>query len=252
MVDTGAELSVAPRSFAAEIQLSPLEEDLELRTANGIAIQTFGIRTVQLLSQGCSFNMSFVIADVEQPLLGLGSLLKEKLSLHLDSNLGHHLGNKAGEKIQLEQRGQQIYLVACPAELGLTQCMIGNLLDNSLSPEAKNMGHEVSLNKEVLDEGGANSFSLGLRQQKQAKNKSAIGQQTALPKAVRKHKQKGQPKAVSKLRTLQQTRFIEKIQLALLEPEDPRSSLDEQVSKDLSLRILLTLSLMKQVAADNN
>ena len=43
--------------------------------------------------------------------------------------------------------------------------MIGNLLDNSLSPEAKNLGQEVSLNhdKEVLDEGGANSFSLGLR-----------------------------------------------------------------------------------------
>ena len=156
--------------------------------------------------------MSFVIADVEQPLLGLGSLLREKLSLHLDSNLGHHLGNKAGEKIQLEQRGQQIYLVACPTELGLTPCMIGNLLDNSLSPEAKNLGQEVSLEKEVLNEGGANSFSLGLRQQKQDK----------------------------------QTRFIEKIQLALLEPEDPRSSLDKQVSKDLSLRILLTLSLMKR------
>ena len=46
LVDTGAKLSVAPRSFAAEIQLSPLEEDLELRTANGIAIQTFGIRTL--------------------------------------------------------------------------------------------------------------------------------------------------------------------------------------------------------------
>ena len=36
------------------------------------------------------------------------------------------------------------------------------------------------------------------------------------------------------------------MQLALLEPEDPRSSLSEQASKDLSLRILLTLSLMKQ------
>ena len=201
MVDTGAELSVAPRSFAADIQLSPLEEDLELRTANGIAIQTFGIRTVQLLSQGFSFTMSFVIADVEQPLLGLSSLLRENLSLHLDSNLGHHLGNTAGEKIQLEQRGQQIYLVACPTELGLTQCMIGNLLDSSLSPEAKNLGHEVSLNKEVLDEGGANSFSLGHKQPKHDKNKSAIGQQTASPKAVRKQKQKGQPKAVSKLRT---------------------------------------------------
>ena len=93
--------------------------------------------------------MSFVIAEVEQPLLGLGSLLKESLSLHLDSNLGHHLGNKAGAKIQLEQRGQQIYLVACPAELGLNPCIRGTLLTSSLLPEAKNLVQEV-----CLDEGG--------------------------------------------------------------------------------------------------
>ena len=189
--------------------------------------------------------MSFVIADVEQPLLGLSSLLRHNLSLHLDSNLGHHLGNTAGEKIQLEQRGRQIYLVACPTELGLTHCMIGNLLDNSLSPEAKNFGHEVSLDKEVLEKGGTNSFSLGHKQHKPPKNKTAIGQQTALPR-TKPQKQKGQQKAVSKLRTQQKTRFTEKIQLALLDPADPRSNLDEQASKDLSLRILLTLSLMKK------
>ena len=79
MVDTGAELSVAPRSFAEHIQLSPLEQDdLQLRTATGMAIETIGIRTVQLLCQGFSFTMSFVIADVEQPLLGVGSLLRER------------------------------------------------------------------------------------------------------------------------------------------------------------------------------
>ena len=104
--------------------------------------------------------MTFVIADVEQPLLGLSSLLRQNLSLHLDSNLGHHLGNKAGDKIQLEQRGQQIYLVACPAELGLNPCVIGNLLDNSLAPEAKNLGHEVSLDKEVLEKGGGKQLLL--------------------------------------------------------------------------------------------
>ena len=200
LVDTGAELSVAPRSFAETTQLSPCEKDLQLRTASGIAIQTFGMRTVQLLCQGFSFTMTFVIADVEQPLLGLSSLLRHNLSLHLDSNLGHHLGNTAGDKIQLEQRGQQIYLVACPAELGLNPCMIGNLLDNSLSPEAKNLGHEVSLDKGVLEKGGANSFSLGHKQHKPTKNKTAIGQQTALPRA-KPPKQKGQQKAVSKLRT---------------------------------------------------
>ena len=88
LIDTGAELSVAPRSFADHIQLSSSEEAPELRAATGKAITTFGIRTVQLLRQGVSFEMSFVIADVEQPLLGVSSLIHAKLSLHI-SNLGH-------------------------------------------------------------------------------------------------------------------------------------------------------------------
>ena len=75
LIDTGAELSVAPWDFAAEIQLSPLNQDLQLRAADGREIDIFGLRTVQLLTQGFSFSMSFVIADVQQPLLGLGSLL---------------------------------------------------------------------------------------------------------------------------------------------------------------------------------
>ena len=246
LVDTGAELSVAPRSFAAEIQLSPLEQDdLQLRTATGKAIETFGTRTVQLLCQGFSCTMSFVIADVEQPLLGLGSLLREGFSLHLDSNLGHHLGNKAGDKIQLEQRGLQIYLAACPAELGLSHCMIGNLLQQSLVPETKNLVQEL-----CLDEGGAKqSLPLdNLKQHRQPKNNPAIGQQTALPKAAKKKKnKKGQQRAASKLRTTEKTRFIEEMQLALLSPEeDPKHSLDEPTAQDLSLRVVLTLSLMKK------
>ena len=74
---------------------------------------------MQLLTPGFSFCcMTFVIADVEQPLLGLGSLLASNLSLHIDKNLGHHLSNNLGERIQLEQRGLQLYLSACPAKLG--------------------------------------------------------------------------------------------------------------------------------------
>ena len=116
LVDTGAELSVAPRSFAANTQLSPCEKDLQLRTANGIAIQTFGMRTVQLLCQGFSFTMGFVIADVEQPLLGFSSLLRHNLSLHLDNNLGHHLGNTAGEKSSLNKEdGKSILLLVLPS-----------------------------------------------------------------------------------------------------------------------------------------
>ena len=248
LIDTGAELSVAPWDFAAEIQLSPLNQDLQLRTADGRAIDIFGLRTVQLLTQGFSFSMSFVIADVQQPLLGLGSLLRENLSLQLDKNLGHHLGNLAGEKIHLEQHGLQLYLSACPTHLELTPCIRGSLLNDSLLPEAKSLGPKIDmqLDKRMATQGGAvgSSLPLGtLRQHKQQRTKTAIGQQ-ALPKARPKQKNIGQTKA-SKLE-LEKTNFKEKMQLALLEPEDPRGSLDQDTAKDLSLRIFLTLSLMQK------
>ena len=63
-----------------------------------------------------------------------------------------------------------------------------------------------------------------------------------MPKARPKQKTIGQPKT-SKLK-LEKTNFKEKMQFALLEPEDPRGNLDQDTAKDLSLRIFLTLSLM--------
>ena len=184
----------------------------------------------------------------KQPLLGLGSLLRENLSLQLDKNLGHHLGNIAGEKIHLEQRGLQLYLSACPAHLELTPCIRGSLLNDSLLPEAKSLGPKIDmqLDKRMATQGGAvgSSLPLGtLRQHKQQRTKTAIGQQ-ALPKARPKQKNIGQTKA-SKLE-LEKTNFMEKMQLALLESEDPRGSLDQDTAKDLSLRVFLTLSLMKK------
>ena len=249
LIDTGAELSVAPLDFAAEIQLSPLNQDLQLVTAKGEAIETYGLRTVQLLTQSFSFEMSFVIANVKQPLLGLGSLLRENLTLQLDNNLGHQLGNKAGEKIQLEQRGLQLYLSACPTELELTPCIKGNLLSNSLLPEAM-VGPKVEkqLGKSELIQGGAvhHSLPLGnLEQNRPQKNKKAIGQQAALPKAKSKQKPIGRTKA-SKLRNWEKTSYIEQMQLALLERENPRASLDHNTGKELSLRVFVTLSLMKR------
>ena len=233
------------RSFADFIQLSPIEDDLELRTADGRAIETYGIRTVQLLSQGFKITVNFVIGEAEQPLLGLGSLLKENLSLHLDNNLGHYLGNSAGEKIQLKQDGLQIYFVACPAELELTPGITSNLLQKSLLPEAKKVSFDLG-KTEVQDEGGATSFSLENLEQTQLRNNQAIGTTTALPRRQRRtKKQKGHHKAMSKLEW-EKTNFMEKTHLALLTPQDPRSNLDEQASKDLSLRIILTLSLMKR------
>ena len=245
LIDTGAELSVAPKDFAASIQLSPCNQDLQLRTATGKAIKIFGVRTVQLLTPGFSFCMTFVIADVQTPLLGLGSLLASNLSLQLDNNLGHHLGNIAGEKIFLEQRGLQLYLSACPTQLELIPCRSGSLLSDSLLPDA-NLGAttKMQLRKEVCNQGGEVGSSLPLRsleQHRQQTTKAAIGQQ-ALPKARPKHKTVGRTKA-SKLE-LEKTNFKEKMQLALLEREDPRASLDRDTGKHISLRIIAILSLM--------
>ena len=116
------------------------------------------------------------------------------------------------------------------------------------------------------DEGGATSFPLeSFEQQQQDRNKTALG--TALPQQVakkptckslackigtrknlsasdasqphslRKQKQKEQPEVVGKLR------FFEEMELLTVDSE---SSLPEPVSQNLSLRILLTLSLMKR------
>ena len=198
-------------------------------------------------------------------------MLRENLSLQLDSYLGYQLSNKAGEQIQLEHSGQQVYLAACPVKLELESCLVGNLLDNSLMPDTTKLEHSVSFDlekQEVQDQGGATSFTLENCEQEQLKNKPALGT-TALPEQVTervackkgpkkpsaqeaseqhslvKQKQKGQQKA-DKLRSLRMTSSIAKVQLDLLTPQDPENSLEEQASRDLSLRIFLTLSLMKQ------
>ena len=246
LLDTGAELSVAPWDFAAEIQLSPFSQDLQLRAADGRAIHIFGLRTVQLLTQAFSFCITFVIADVERPLLGLGSLLHSNLSLQLN-NLGHHLGNIAGEKIQLEQRRLQLYLSDCPTHVGLTPCSSGSLLNDSLLPKANLVPNEKKqLREEVSNQGGAVGSSLPLRsldEHRQHKTKTAIGKK-ALPTARPTHRKVGKTKT-SKLE-LEKMNFMEKMQLALLEQEDPRASLDPDTGKQLSLRIILIFSLMNK------
>ena len=185
-----------------------------------------------------------MIADVQTPLLGLGSLLHSNLSLQLN-NLGHHLGNIAGEKIQLEQRGLQLYLSAFPTHVGLTPCSRGSLLDDSLLPQANLVPIEKKqLRKQVCNQGGEVGSSLPLRsleQHRRQTTKAAIGQQ-ALPNARTKHKKVGRTKA-SKLE-LEKKSFQEKMQLALLEKEDPRASLDRDTGKHISLRIIAILSLL--------
>ena len=239
LIDSGAEISVAPLGFADHIQLSPVEE-MQLRSANGKVIEAYGQRTVQLHTQSFNFTVTFVIADVEQPLLGLGTLLQANLCLFFDVTLGHKLVTSEGETIQLSQKGQQIYLPAFLRELPETSFLVANL--QSLVTQGEMDQLELSLglgeHKEVHKQGGANqeSFSLdNLEHLRQQTNKPAIGQQSALPKLSR-------TKVGYKLRN-QQLKNMKRIQLDLL---DPRRSLEIEASRDLSLRILVTLSLLKR------
>ena len=248
LVDTGAELSAAPWAFASQVELSPAPPDLQLRNADGKAIQIFGLRTLQLFSQGVSFTMTFVIASVETPLLGLGSLLQENMCLHFDPLLGHQLVTTEGERMQLVQCGSQVYLPAFHRQLLSSSSMIGALYSFVPEDELGQLACNLGEHKEVPKKGGVGeeepSFTLDLGNQKKQENKPAIGQQQlALPKLRRTQDKRGQQKVDSKLRTWQQLRFKEKMQLALL--EKPRV-LEEEASKDLSLRIILLTSLMNQ------
>ena len=127
LVDTGAATSVAPKSFASDIELSPAPSTLQLTTATGKAIKTYGLRTVHLHSQGLSLKVTFVIADVVTPLLGLDTILKDSLSLHVGQNFEHFLVNPVGERTKLEHMGKHLYLIACPSQHGLSNFFLGSL-----------------------------------------------------------------------------------------------------------------------------
>ena len=127
LVDTGAATSVAPKSFASHIELSPAPPTLQLTTATGKAIETFGVRRVHLQTQGLSFEVAFVIADVVTPLLGLDAMLHESLSLHLGHDSKHFLVASGGERTQLEHKGKHLYLIACPSKLGSSNLIMSSL-----------------------------------------------------------------------------------------------------------------------------
>ena len=270
LIDTGAAISFAPMSFAPGVELSPLESTLQLRSVTGRASPAFGRRTINMIGSQLSFRVSFVIADVEHALLGMDIFMQEQLSLQRGSNNEHYLVNVAGERTQLQQRGHHLYLEACPREFGLITCMRsslpqenGNLLDDEDSDQQVAASQEEDLgNCEVSASGGAFGTSFcpeNLRQQ-QDKNTTSLGT-TALPKqgarrrrkkpsartashdqlAERSFEQKGQSTAATQLRTnLEKTSLIKEIELAA---EDGKESLSKEERQELSLRILLTLSL---------
>ena len=261
LIDTGAAISLAPMSFAPDTELSPVESTLQLRSVTGKAIKAFGRRTVQLVGSELSFHVSFVIADVEHALLGMDILMAQQLSMIRTSFNEYYLVNKAGAKTQLQQRGHHLYMEACPGELGLSNCMRSSLPEENgslLDDKGRTQQEAVQSSGGTF---GTSFFPEDLRQQ-QDKNTAASGT-TALPTkdATRRKKkkpsarkasqdqldqrslkQKGQKPAAAHLRpTSEKTSFIKEIELAA--EEEGKESLSNIEKQDLSLRILLTLSL---------
>ena len=159
-----------------------------------VKLSRHGLRTVHLHSQDLSLKVTFVIADVVTPLLGLDTTLKDSLSLHVGGNFEHFLVNPVGERTKLEHMGKHLYLIACPSQHGLSNFFLGSLsqvigflladkeLQNqksasrssSSSPDldeepTKQQVEQDSLNlqchpvlQETLDEDGDSSFDLVL------------------------------------------------------------------------------------------
>ena len=262
LIDTGAAISLAPQGFAQEAELRPLEGTLQPRSVNGSLIETYGRRTVQLCAPNLCVLVSFVIANVSQALIGMDILFANQLSLTRSFN-GYYLVNAAGALTQLQPRGRLLYLEACPAEFGFSNCRGSNLptMQASLLDDKGRTQEEA-----CTSSGGAceYSFSLENLRQQQAKNTATLGTTTALPeKGARKKRrkkkpsaktasqdqgdqrsfeQKGQTSAASQLRNLQKLRLIKEIELAAENPP----SLSNRERQEISLRILLTLSLRQK------
>ena len=203
-----------------------------------------------------------MIANVQHALLGMDALMSNQLSFVRNIFNEYYLVNTAGATTQLQTRGHLLYIEACPREFGFSNCRgsslpkeVGGLLDDK-------GGAQEGV---VPASGGAcdNSFYLENLRQQQDKNTAALGTTASPEKGAKKRKrrkkkkpsaktasqeqlhqrslgQQGQKPAATHLRSLDQTRIIKEIELAA---EETKESLGSITIQELSLRILLTLSL---------
>ena len=223
--------------------------------------------SVHLRGSQLSFNVSFVIADVVHVSLGMDTFVKEKLSIIRSNNNEIHLVNIAGAKTKLEQQGHLLYMEACSDKLGLSTCRGSSFQQNSesLLDDKDGTLQDAASEKELacnIASGGASGSSFPSDNLRQHQSTTSLGA-TALPtKGAKKRnkkrkkpsaegashnkldenssKQKGQEVAAAQLRSLEKTSLIEEIELAATKPEQSLSKLDQQ---ELSMRILLILSL---------
>lgn len=81
MIDTGADVSVVPKSF---VKFFKLDEDFKLTAANGSVINTYGSKVIEVdLDLRRNFSHEFIVADVNRPIIGADFLAKHGLLLDL-------------------------------------------------------------------------------------------------------------------------------------------------------------------------
>ena len=264
LIDTGAAVSLAPLGFAQEAELQPLGCTLQLRSVTGNLLETFGRRTIQLVGSHLSLCVSFVIANVQHALLGMDALVANQLSLVRNSFNEFFLVNAAGATTQLQSKGHLLYLEAWPYDSELSPCRGSSFQEENGSLLNDKIGTQEGA---LTTSGGAcaDSFYLENLRQQQDKNTAALGT-TALPERGAKKKrrrrkkpaakqasqvqcdkrsleQQGQKPVATHLRNLGQLRIIKEIEIAT---EQNKESLGSMTIQELSLRILLTLSLRNE------
>ena len=267
LVDTGAAVSLAPLSFAPETELQPLDSTFHLRTVTGTEIKASGFKTVHFAGRELSFDVRFVIAEVDHALLGFDIFRQEQLGIAWSNQGEIHLVNRAGAKTQLFCRGHLLYLEACSMDAGLTTCkrsslplQLGSLLDNKNGTLQDAAFHDELENQEVQSSGGASGTSFALENLRQHKNTTCLGEpalsqqgpQTTMKKPSAKEashnqldenssEQIGQNPAAAPLRSLEKTSLIEEIELAA--GDSNQTSFNKVDRQELCMRILLILSL---------
>lgn len=84
LVDTGADISVLPRSAFIDVKSSPASAKHVLYAANGSTIPTYGSKTIEIdIGLGCTFNWEFTIANVAHPILGADFIKRNGLLVDL-------------------------------------------------------------------------------------------------------------------------------------------------------------------------
>ena len=80
LVDTGSEVSIIP--FSSKVHSNLNSVNIHLFGANGSAIRTYGsIHKCVKFSDKLDFSFTFIVADVQQPILGIDFMKKFKLSV---------------------------------------------------------------------------------------------------------------------------------------------------------------------------